>query len=142
MSDNAAMGMYFKVVLTSVPPVGLIGEFSRISGLVNEFTYQTYTEGGALTPSHLFDGVVPQRLILECGTITNVDLFSAWMTMIGTGICIRISGTVIMLSAQGEVQRMWTIYNAYPIKYVGPDLNAGETAFAVSRIELAYCGCN
>ncbi|MDR0858129.1 MAG: phage tail protein [Oscillospiraceae bacterium] len=122
--------------------IGMSGEFTSISGLNIEFEWETYSEGGTNYPRRFFKGIVPQTLVLEQGTVTNIDEFSNWLVTINNGITKTLDGTIMLRNSYGDVLRQWTVVGALPTKYIGPTLNSlSQAQLAVTRIELLHNGC-
>ena len=121
--------------------IGMSGLFTSVSGLNMEFQYETYTEGGSNYPRHFFKQAAPQTLVLEQGTVTTVDTFSAWIMGINAGMAAVLNGVIILKDHTGEHKRVWTVVGAFPVKYVGPSLDSMRSNLAVSRIELLHNGC-
>ena len=48
--------------------------------------------------------------------------------------------TVVMYDAAGTELMRWNFVNAYPVKWIGPQLLATDTAAAVETLELAHEG--
>ena len=120
---------------------GLSGQFTAVSGLGIEFDYDVYNEGGSNYPRYFFKNVVPQTLMLEQGTVTTTDSFATWIGMINTGMTVPLTGTVTLKDHTGQEMRRWIVQDAFPVKYVGPDLSSLTSALAVSKIELRHNGC-
>ena len=133
-------GAYFDVYLLGTGVV-LAGGFSSVTGLDMEVDYQVYTEGGSNYPRYYFNNVKPQRLVLEQGIVTDVDMVSMLMGMVNQGMSIPLAGTIILRDSFGEAQREWSVVGAHLQKYVGPQLNSNQASVAVSRIELIHNGC-
>ena len=131
---------YFEVVFGGIGP-GMSGQFTSVSGLTMEYEYETYLEGGSNYPRQFFKNAVPQKLILEQGTVTTVDSFAEWMHMVNLGITAVLNGVVLLKDHTGAVKRQWTVMGAFLVKYVGPELNSLKSELAVSRIELLHNGC-
>ena len=134
-------GSYFDVMLGG-SPLGMSGQFTSVSGLGMQFDYETYTEGGSNYPRFFFKSVVPQTLVLEQGTVTTIDTFSAWVDMSNIGMAVPLAGTVTLKDNTGKPKRVWEIVGAYITKYEGPALNGNRSEVAVSRIEITYNGCS
>ena len=133
---------YFEVTFNDTSSItGLSGQFTSVSGLGIEFEYETYTEGGSNYPRHFFKSVVPQTLVLEQGTVTTTDSFSAWIAEINSGMATPLNGTITLKNHAGEAKRSWVVQEALPVKYIGPSLNSMQSELAVSRIELRHNGC-
>ena len=131
---------YFEVAL-GTPTMGMSGYFTSVSGLSVEFEYDTYSEGGSPYPRYFFKNVVPQRLVLEQGTVTSVDSFAAWMHKLNRGMFIPVHGIITLKDHVGSIRRTWMVNDAMAVKYVGPSLNSMQPELAVSRIELQHNGC-
>jgi phage tail-like protein len=57
------------------------------------------------------------------------------------GIIPRKNGTIMLLDRQRLPVMWWDFWNAYPVKWVGPNFNAGgATQVAVEQVELAHQG--
>lgn len=48
--------------------------------------------------------------------------------------------SVVLQDSVGEPISTWHFLNAYPIKWVGPQLKAGDNSVAIEEIELAHHG--
>ncbi|GHU57900.1 hypothetical protein FACS1894133_1650 [Clostridia bacterium] len=123
------------------PFIGMSGQFTSVTGLGVEVEYETYNEGGCAMPHRFFKGLVPQTLVLEQGTVTNVDVFSAWITLIAAGSRSPLNGVIMLNNHSGIPVRTWVITDALLSKYIGPNLNSLRSELAVSRIEMIYSGC-
>lgn len=139
MSDYVA-NTYFEVMFGG-PALGLSGRFTSVSGLAMEFEYETYSEGGCPYPRQFFKNIVPQTLVLEQGTVTQIDGFEAWMHLMNLGMRMPINGIITLKDHTGATRRTWMINDALLSKYVGPSLNSTQPELAVNRIELQYNGC-
>ena len=138
--DCYASNAYFDVVLGG-NPLGMSGRFTSVSGLGMQFDYETVQEGGSMYPRYFFKNAIPQTLVLEQGTVTTVDTFSAWVAMVNIGVSVPLGGIITLNNHQGIPMRTWTIAGAHIIKYVGPNLDSNNVQLAVNRIELLYGGC-
>jgi phage tail-like protein len=141
LMDNFVSGAYFDVVLGG-SPMGMSGRFTSVSGLGMQFEYETVREGGSMYPRYFFKYAVPQTLVLEQGTVTTVDSFSAWVSMVNSGMSVPLAGVVTLNDHRGKPMRTWTIAGAHIVRYVGPSLDSNRPQLAVNRIELLYGGCS
>lgn len=48
--------------------------------------------------------------------------------------------SLTMINEAGEAVRGWSFAQAYPIKWTGPNFNAGQATSAVEAIEIAHDG--
>ena len=131
---------FFDVYLFG-PGVLLEGKFTSVSGLGTEVEYDTYLEGGSDFPRYFLKNVKQKVLSLEQGLMTVYDGASDLMMMTNLGMCVPLTGTIILRDSFGNLVREWTIIEAYLQKYEGPQLNSNQAAMAVNRIELIYNGC-
>ena len=121
--------------------IGFSGRFMRVSGLSIEFEYETYTEGGTNYPRQFLKNVIPQKLVLEQGTITSPDLLSVWIASINSGCMTTLNGVVVLKDNIGAVKRTWSVIDAFPTLYAGPSLDSMRPELAVTKIELKHNGC-
>ncbi len=118
----------------------LVGGFSEVSGLESAIEVEEYREGGLNSRVHRLPG--PEsfpNLVLSRG-LTGVDALWSWYDRIRRGIIERRNGTIMLLDRQGRPAVWWDFRGAYPVRWVGPGLNAGASEVAVERVELAHQG--
>ena len=139
MSDFVP-NVFFDVIFAGID-IGMSGQFTNVSGLGMEFEYETYIEGGSNYPRYFFKNALPQTLVLQQGTVTTIDSFAAWMNTVNLGVSAFLNGVVLLKDHTGAIKRNWTIQGAFPVKYIGPELNSLQSALAVSRVEFQYNGC-
>lgn len=132
-------GAYFEVKIGDIS--GLSGRFTSVTGLGMALQYETYFEGGSMSPHFLVGNAVPQQLVLEQGTVTESDGFSKWIREVNSGVSIPTSGDIILKDAAGNKMRSWHINDAVLVSYTGPELNSNQPQVAVSRVVLMYGGC-
>jgi phage tail-like protein len=48
--------------------------------------------------------------------------------------------SVVLYDSEGEVVRSWKFANAYPVKWTGPDVNAGGNTVMTESLEIAHNG--
>ncbi len=146
VTEKYVSGAYFEVSFGVIGGIvgalsGLSGRFTSVSGLGMEVSYQTYYEGGSMAPTFLLDKGVPQKLVLEQGTVTDTDTFAMWMKLVNSGMSISMDGEITLKDAAGRKVRSWSINSAVLVSYSGPVLNSNSPSLAVSRIEFMYGGC-
>ena len=132
-------GAYFEVNIGGIS--GLSGKFTSVKGLGMALEYETYFEGGCMSPHFLVGNAIPQQLILEQGTVTEKDEFSKWIKEVNSGISLPTSGDITLKDAAGNEMRSWHINDAVLVSYTGPELDSNEPQLAVSRVVLMYGGC-
>ncbi len=119
----------------------LAGGFMEVSGLESEIRTEEYREGGVNDFVHYFPTRVEYpRLILSHG-VTDSNTLWSWYDAAATGNIRRKNGTIMLLDRQLVPVMWWNFKDAYPVRWVGPQLNAADaTGFAVERLELVHHG--
>lgn len=119
----------------------LVGGFTEVTGLESEVAVQEYQEGGLNGFTHKLPGPAKSpNLILSHG-LTDIDTLWNWHEHVAKGIIKRKNGTIMLLDRQRFPSMWWDFWNAYPVKWSGPALNANsDTTVAIERVELAHEG--
>jgi phage tail-like protein len=114
--------------------------FTEVSGLQMETEVTEYQEGGENRFTHRLPGHTKMgNLTLKRGMAASNDFF-AWYTKIARGEIKRQNVTVVMYDVQGSELVRWDFLQAYPVKWIGPQLKASEAAMAIETLELAHDG--
>ena len=126
----------FTVRFDSLPPLG----FSDCTGLQLETEVQEYHEGGLNTHSWKFATRSKQgNLTLKRGIVDAV--MWAWYLAIMRGSMQFRNGTVTVQDPSGGSDVMeFQVLQAFPVKWVGPDLSASQNNLAVETLEFAHQG--
>lgn len=126
----------FYVELKNVP----MAVFTEVSGLQIETQVYEYAEGGNNSFIHrLPSGTKYTNLVLKRGMTASNELFR-WYQRVAQGYIEREGVAVIMYDVGGKPLLRWDFEGAYPVKWIGPQLNAGTNAAAVETLELAHHG--
>ena len=119
-----------------------IGRFSECTGLNVEYEVLEYQEGGNNDYVHKMRGRAKfPNLVLKRG-ITSEDTLMLWFTECQTQ-AKRKDILVQLLSPMGTGEapvRQWGFKEAFPVKWVGPNLNAGSNNLATEQLEIAHHG--
>jgi phage tail-like protein len=116
-----------------------IGAFREISGLQMEREILEYTEGGFNDFVHKLPGRVKYpALVLKRG-VTDQDELMKWFWQT-QATPQRRDVTVKLVDPATKVMRTWAFKEAYPVKWVGPSLNAGSDTAATEQLELVHSG--
>ena len=119
----------------------IVGGFSEVSGLQVEVQTEDYREGGVNEYIHKLAG--PARynsnLILKRGITDSATLWE-WQMDVVYGIVERKDVTVILQDAAQNEKWRWIFYEAYPVKWSGPDMRAASPEVALETLELAHKG--
>jgi phage tail-like protein len=134
---DPVLSFNFAVEITGLVVAG----FSDVSGLQAEIEVHEYREGGLNEYVHKCAGPAkyPSNLILKKGIGDNKELWS-WYCDVLQGTIQRKSLDIVLLDSEGREQRRWTIQNAYPVKWSGPDFKAQSSEVAIEALELAHDG--
>lgn len=115
--------------------------FTELSGLQVETEVFEYSEGGTNGFVHQLPGRTRvSRLTLKQGMVASDDLFRWYLDMAYGKKVERRNISVVMFDEAGEELRRWNFLNAYPVRWVGPSLEAGSGSTAVETLELAHDG--
>jgi phage tail-like protein len=112
--------------------------FSECTGLQVEIEVKEYMQGGMNRFVHKFPGRSKQsNLTLKRG-IVDTALWD-WYYDLMQGRVIFRDGSINVKDPSGKQDVMaWRLTRAFPIKWVGPDLNADQNSVAVETLELAF----
>ncbi len=119
----------------------LTGGFTTVTGLEGSIQLQDYQEGGINGYAHQFPSQnTHPNLVLTHG-ITDLNVLWRWFNAAAEGVVLRLNGTVIMLDNQRQPVTWWNFKDAYPVRWVGPQLDASNaTSVAVEQLELVHRG--
>jgi phage tail-like protein len=113
--------------------------FTECSGLQIQTEVFEYKEGGLNSYTHK----LPTRtsfsnITLKHGFSTSAKLWN-WYKNTVDGKIKRENISIIVYSRKNnDVIRRWNIEDAYPVKWIGPQLNIKSNEPAIETIELAY----
>ena len=110
------------------------GGFLRCSGLGGEVNVFEYTEGGATSPRKFPGDRVVSNVVLERGVVRSPELYS-WFVEGDPR-----DGAIVLLTPDGREEMRWELKRAWPCRWSGPLLDAGEPGVAVEMIELVHEG--
>ena len=117
--------------------------FTELTGLQIETEVMEYAEGGNNAFVHRLPGRTKVgNITLKRGMTASNELFK-WYIDIAYGKTVPVPRrhvSVIMYDTAGKEVMRWSFNNAYPVKWVGPQLNAGGTNTAVETLELTHDG--
>ncbi len=113
--------------------------FREVSGLTMELEEETHNEGGENRFTHKFPvrGRYPD-LVLKRGMIVN-SVVSAWIRdAVQNFSVVPTTIWVTLLDRAHEPLKTYTIFNAWPKKWVVSDFNAETSDYVVETLEFAY----
>ncbi|UFH59979.1 phage tail protein [Sulfurovum mangrovi] len=123
-----------------------VAGFSEVSGLEQEIEIEEYKEGGMDFIHKLPAGIKHANVILKRGISGNSSL-RTWYDLVLKAITYGnmpipkepIVYIALMDSAGNEKIRFMLKF-AYPVKWVGPQLNAKTSEVAIESLELVHEG--
>jgi phage tail-like protein len=114
--------------------------FTEMSGLQLETVVTEYEEGGNNGFVHRLPGRTKiGNLTLKRGIVASNDFFK-WYSEILQGKLTYRHVDVLVYDAEGKQLAKWSFANAYPVKWVGPQLAADGKSAAIETLELAHQG--
>lgn len=131
-----ASSFHFWVELDGIYVAG----FSEVSGLEAETEVEEFREGGLNGYVHkLPKGIRYPNLVLKRGMTKSPVLWS-WYESTMNGTIARKSGSVVLQQPDGKEFGRWNFYDAYPVRWSGPQLSASSSDVAVESIEIIHSG--
>jgi phage tail-like protein len=116
-----------------------VGFYTQVQGLSAQVDVMEYPEGGRNDYVHkLPTRIKYNNLTLKRG-LTNEGALLAWFQK----TVIEAEPTNVSLTlydSEGNQVRAWSFDNAYPVKWTGPDANAGGTEMMTETLEIAHHG--
>lgn len=114
--------------------------FTEMSGLQVETMVTEYEEGGNNGFVHRLPGRTKvSNLTLKRGIVASNEFFN-WYSEILRGNLKYRHVDVLVFDAEGKELVKWSFANAYPVKWVGPQLAADGKNAAIETLELAHEG--
>jgi phage tail-like protein len=129
-------GFRFTVRFDDLPP----GGFSDCAGLQMETEVQDFHEGGLNTHTWKFVTRTKQaNLTLKRG-IVDKSLYD-WYHDLTQGTMRFRNATILVHDPSGKSDVLeFQIIQAFPVKWVGPELSAAQNNIAVETVEFAHQG--
>jgi phage tail-like protein len=118
----------------------IVGGFSEVSGLQAETEVEIIEEGGVNDYVHKLPKKTKYSNIVLKKGITESDVLWKWYQDVVNGKISRKSGYIILLDSEGNEKWRWNFIEAYPVKWVGPELKADSSTVAVESLEIAHNG--
>lgn len=114
-----------------------VGGFSEVQGLDNSMSIETYLEGGLNDRVHRFPGRFEvSNITLTKGVGFTDDLWN-WLEAWQKGEAVRKTIFILLANSMKVPLKIWAAERVLPVKYSGPSLNAGVSALAIEKLEVA-----
>lgn len=132
------VGFYFEVSFK-----GEDAAFQEVSGLSKEMNVEEVWCGG----ENRFKYQLPtftksQNLVLKRALVAGKSQLVDWCaSVVDDGLMATLEKhdvSVKLLDAEGDISRMWTFYDAYPIKYALSDFKSQSNELVIETMELKY----
>jgi phage tail-like protein len=119
------------------------GSFQEVSGISPEIETESVTEGGENRFVHTLPKAVRAgKLSLKRGVAVLDSPLVAWCRSVLEGGLVRAINPklmhVFLLDADGEPLRVWSVANAWPLRWEIEAFGSTKNELAVEKIELAY----
>jgi phage tail-like protein len=125
----------FKVELPGLS----IGRFRECTGIAVEVETKDYMEGGSNEYVHkLPTRIKYPNVVLKRG-VTHEDALLKWFWESRFSVQRR-DMTISLMGPGAKLVRTWAFLNAYPVKWTGPNLNAGSNQIATETLEVVHNG--
>lgn len=119
-----------------------LAHFQSVSGLSHEIEAVEYQEGGVNDRLHKLPGQGRYpNITLKVGYVDS-RLLEDWHRDFTQkpGAVGRKNGSIVLLNDDGSELARWNFTRAWPVKWEGPELDAGQSAIQVESIEIAHEG--
>lgn len=116
--------------------------FSEVTGLNAESNVIEYREGGDATNTmRKLPGLDKYgNVTLKRGVTDDPELFT-WHKAAMDGDVERDEAmSIVLLNEKREEKVRWNLRQAWPMKWVGPDMKAGASEMAIESLEIAHEG--
>jgi phage tail-like protein len=122
----------------------VVAEFKECSGLSIEREVEQRKEGGVNDYVHLLPGRLKYtNITLKHGIAdpdTSTTLWKWFQEGMYDGKVKRVNLSILLRNVEGEVVQRWSVTNAYPVKWQGPQFNTESSQVAIETLELAHHG--
>lgn len=115
--------------------------FAELGGLQIETEIFEYAEGGNNGFIHRLPGPIRiGNITLKRGLSTSNELFEWYLRIVNGKLDERHNLSVLIYDAEGQELQRWNFLAAYPVRWVGPALDANSSPIAIETFELAHAG--
>lgn len=126
----------FKLEIEGITVAG----FSEVTGLNQESNVIDYREGQEpITPRKLPGLNKFGNITLKRGISPDLSVYN-WRKTVTDGDIERRNASIVLHNEKHEEVVRWNLVNAWPSKYVGPDLKANANEVAIETVELTHEG--
>jgi phage tail-like protein len=119
-----------------------LAHFQSITGLQHEIEALEFQEGGVNDRMHKLPGQGRYpNLVLKAGYV-NSEMLEGWHMDFTKkpGAVRRKNGSIILCDDAGETVARWNFFQAWPVKWEGPQLDSSGQDILVETVEIAHHG--
>lgn len=113
------------------------GVFTECTLPVIEWEMTEVKEGGLNSHTHQLPGRRKGAKVTLKNGLAKVGLLEWYLKCMGEPPFTRRSVTITLFNSANKPVITWNIAEAFPVKWTGPDLKAGENSIAIQTLELA-----
>lgn len=124
----------------------LVAGFSEVSGLEQEIEIEEYKESGVDFVHKFPSGIKYSNIVLKKG-MTDASTLREWYELVLKSVRYKKNPIpkkpivyISLMDSQGEEKVRFSIKSVYPIKWIGPQLNANASEVAIETLELVHEG--
>jgi phage tail-like protein len=124
-----------------------LGQFQQASGLSVTVEVEEVVEGGQNFHTHKLPGRFTFDNVRLTRGVTEDNGFLAWIDTATAGAfekngnkMKRTTVAITLVSASGTRLRTWTLQEAFPVSWSGPDFALSDDSFPTEELELAHHG--
>jgi phage tail-like protein len=116
------------------------GAFHEVSGIDSTIDVVDHREGGENTTPRKLPGLTKHSNIVLKRGITDDEQLWQWHIDAVNGDVQRKNGSIVLLDRRGQEVARWNFKNAWPSKFVLPNLTAEGNDVAIETFELVHEG--
>ena len=140
LRDNPHSAFNFQVVIDGLDDANMRAGFSEVGGLGAEIVPVEYRQGNEPAIVRKTPGLQKySNVTLKHGITGDLRLWN-WMKQGLYGQVQRSNVTIVMLDEAQRPVMTFKLRDAWPVKYVGPALDASSSTVAIETIELCHEG--
>src|ERR1700754_3445422 len=119
-----------------VDALGDIGNYTQVQGLNGTMDVMEYPEGGRNDFVHKLPTRIKWgNITLKRGLTSEANLLN-WFASNPEANSVSLTA----FDSEGQPLRTWSLTNAFPVKWTGPDVNAGGNDMMTESLEIAHHG--
>jgi phage tail-like protein len=116
-----------------------VGFFTQVQGLAAQVDTIEYAEGGRNDFVYKIPSRIKHPILTLKRGVTDESSLLSWLEQ--TVVEAKLSEITLNLRRPDDsVLRSWSFAAAYPVKWTGPDLNAGGAEVMSESLEIAHQG--